>query len=88
MDSFEKMHSWLHELRTNMPADVLIHIVGTTEFQEKVVDSEPRDLTFHRHKGGLGQGRCIQEAGGLQDFCTVCCLPLWPQRTRRARIVS
>lgn len=29
MESFKKMHSWLNELRTNMPADVLIHIVGT-----------------------------------------------------------
>ncbi|CCG84165.2 protein of unknown function [Taphrina deformans PYCC 5710] len=29
MESFKKMHSWLNELRTNMPSDVLIHIVGT-----------------------------------------------------------
>jgi GTPase SAR1 family protein len=28
-DSFETMHSWLAELRKNMPDDILIHIVGT-----------------------------------------------------------
>lgn len=28
MDSFQKMHSWLSELRKNMPSDILINIVG------------------------------------------------------------
>ncbi|ORY80011.1 P-loop containing nucleoside triphosphate hydrolase protein [Protomyces lactucae-debilis] len=44
-DSFETMHSWLAELRKNMPDDILIHLVGTKTDRVRQ-DPSLRQVTF------------------------------------------
>lgn len=45
LDSFQQMHSWLSELRANMPSDIMIHFVGTKMDLVKG-DASRRQVTF------------------------------------------
>ncbi len=64
-ESFEQMGTWLTELRTNMPEEVVIHIVGT---KTDLVQQDPRkrevpfetSVAFAAQNLGLkGQDACI-----------------------------